>query len=68
MTRNMDKSKGYLYEKNIERKDLTSGIAYRDAIITWSLNNKVDLQTFKTVFKDGLLTIVLPLIKDEENE
>jgi HSP20 family molecular chaperone IbpA len=56
------------YEEGFVRKNLTYGIAKRDATITWSLNAKVDLEKFKTTYKNGILTICLPLKEEDKNE
>lgn len=49
-------------------KYLTNGIAKREASISWALNVKVDLDKFKTTYKNGILTIALPLMKEEQTE
>ncbi len=57
-----------IYQEGIIRKDLTYGIAKRDASISWSLNAKVDLEKFKTTYKNGILKISLPLKEEKNNE
>lgn len=51
---------------DLEYKYLMNGISKRKASITWSLSNKVDLTNFKPRFSNGILTISLPLIKEDE--
>jgi HSP20 family molecular chaperone IbpA len=57
-----------IYKEGVIRKNLTYGIAKREASITWSLNAKVDLEKFKTIYKNGILTIYLPLKEEKINE
>jgi HSP20 family molecular chaperone IbpA len=57
-----------MLENGYSHKYLTNGIAKREASISWSLNVKVDLDKFKTTYKNGILTIALPLMKEEQTE
>jgi len=47
---------------------VVNGISKRNGSITWSLSSKVDLDNFHPVFKNGLLTIELPIGKEDSQD
>jgi hypothetical protein len=52
----------------IRREYIQSQMALRNAHMTWTLNKNVDQEKISVEFKDGILSITLPIIEEKEKE
>ena len=52
----------------ITRKYIQSQMALRNAYMTWTLNKNVVQEKISVEFKDGILSITLPVIEEKEKE
>jgi HSP20 family molecular chaperone IbpA len=52
----------------ITRQYIQSQLALRNAHMTWSLNKNVNKENISVEYKDGILSITLPIIEEKEKE
>lgn len=53
-------------EEGVQRNYIDKRIAYRTFNASWSLSNVSDKKNIKVTFKDGILSIIIPILPAEE--